>query len=99
MLKTIGREGLSATYVDPQLQEASQRAYQLAKAMLPASVEPPRRVADPENDPEWWLTIVARCRGSAASILGAYNALIDRFVAEVPAEARNRIRFEILVDG
>ena len=92
------REAFGATCVCRQLEEWAELAYQLAKELLPADVEAPHKVADPENEAEWWLAIVAKCKGSAASILTAYDRLVERFVVEVPAEARNQIRFEIVVD-
>jgi hypothetical protein len=99
MLETIRTEPPAGSAVDPRIQEGADHAYRLAKVLLPACVEPPRRVHDPEADAEWWLAIVAKCPGDAASVLSAYNKLVERFVAEVPAEARDRIRFEIVVDA
>jgi hypothetical protein len=92
------REAFAVTCAPWELQKWAELAYQLATELMPADVEAPQKVVDPENEGECWLAIIAKCKGSLASILTAYDKLVERFVAEVPAEARDRIRFEILVD-
>lgn len=88
----------SSTWVRRELQEWAERARQLAAKLLGGNVEGPHREADPENEAEWWMAITVKCHGSVESILAAYDKLVERFVAEVPAEARDRIRFEVRID-
>ena len=76
-----------------------EHAVELAKECMSAVVEAPRQVVDPENEAEWWTAIPIECRGEVIAIVGAYDKLTERFVAEVPSEARDRIRFELRIEN
>lgn len=93
------REAFLPTSVRWHFRYWVEHAVELAKECMSAVVEAPRKVIDPENEAEWWTAIPIGCRGEVLAIVGAYDKLTERFVAEVPSEARDRIRFELRIEN
>ena len=80
------------------LQEWLEYSCQLAKEYLTVQLEKPIKVQDPENESAWWFQIVARCHGSVNKIFENQTKMTKFFVSNVPAEAREKIRFEIIME-
>lgn len=80
------------------VQEWAEFAHQLAQEVMQTDVDPPHREEDVEIEGEWCLLIVIRSHGSVEETLAGWEALSKRFTSEVPTEARDRIRFEMVLE-
>ena len=94
---SLWQQGLAGFTIPDSLSPAILHTMEIGRTFSPARIGPAVTEIDPEVEGEWWVTVPIWFKGSPSETLAMYQSITHRFVKEVPASDRHRIRLDVKI--